>query len=311
MKIYDCFIFFNELELLELRLNELDAVVDKFVIVEATKTHQGNEKPLYFEENKKRFSKFLDKIIHVVVDSYPNNISSPWNRIRLCIRYWALCNPKNIISPVVIENYQRNKIVEGLVGCKPNDVIIISDIDEIPNPKKITEYKDARGIKIFSGKLYYFFLNYLPKRNGKYCRWAGSVMTRYGSLTSPQSLRDLVNYVDCIYSDSLLIRLSGLLKLHAALVLKRQRLQVIEDSLWHFSYLGGAQRIIQKLESFCCLEANKEEFKCERKIEEAIRSGRDPFGGNSSYEAVKIDENFPRYLRKNLDKFKEFIAEVD
>jgi beta-1,4-mannosyl-glycoprotein beta-1,4-N-acetylglucosaminyltransferase len=69
--IFDCFIFFNEFELLEIRLNELNDVVDKFVLVEATKTHQGKDKPLYFEENKKRFSDFSNKMIHIAVSDYP------------------------------------------------------------------------------------------------------------------------------------------------------------------------------------------------------------------------------------------------
>ena len=85
--IYDCFTFFNEFDLLEIRLNELDSVVDKFVLVEATKTFSGKDKPLYFNENKNKFNKFLNKIIHVIVDEYPN-LNGDW----------------------VIENHQRNEI---------------------------------------------------------------------------------------------------------------------------------------------------------------------------------------------------------
>src|SRR4051812_5983866 len=99
--IYDCFTFFNELDLLEIRLNELDPVVDKFVLVEATKTHQGKEKPLYFTMNKSRYEKFLPKIIHVVVDTYPDyEGQSAW----------------------LLEHHQRNMIMKGLEGCSPADV---------------------------------------------------------------------------------------------------------------------------------------------------------------------------------------------
>ena len=77
--IYDCFIFYNELELLELRLNELDDIVDYFVIIEATETFQGQTKPLYFEQKKEEFSEFEDKIIHHIVD-FPDELTDPWER---------------------------------------------------------------------------------------------------------------------------------------------------------------------------------------------------------------------------------------
>ena len=118
--IFDCFIFFNEFELLEIRLNELNDVVDKFVLVEATKTHQGKDKPLYFEENKKQFSDFLNKMIHIAVSDYPKRA-----------------------SPLQLEYHQRNKISEGLNTCFPEDQIIISDIDEIPRPAKIIKLSDG------------------------------------------------------------------------------------------------------------------------------------------------------------------------
>ena len=88
--IIDCFPFFNELDLLEIRLNVLNDVVDKFVLVEASKTQSLIDKPFYFEENKDRYSKFLDKIIHVKITDYPKKDG------------WAM------------ENYQRNCIVKGL-----------------------------------------------------------------------------------------------------------------------------------------------------------------------------------------------------
>lgn len=131
--IYDCFAFFNELDLLEIRLNELDPVVDKFVLVEATRTFQKQPKPLYFEENKSRFKDFEHKIIHVVVDEYPNFFS----RFR-------------IPTPMDYDNHQKNQIIRGLKDAKPDDVIIYSDLDEIPRAEKIMQYKDVPGIKIFS-----------------------------------------------------------------------------------------------------------------------------------------------------------------
>jgi hypothetical protein len=120
-KVYDCFSFFNELDVLEIRLNELDKYVDYFVLVEMTVTHKGDPKPLYFEQNKKRFDKFLHKIIHIVVADYPQ-VNDPWIR----------------------EHYQRNCIERGLNNCNNNDIIIISDVDEIPRGTKISEFKEHK-----------------------------------------------------------------------------------------------------------------------------------------------------------------------
>ena len=119
--IYDCFTFFNELDLLEIRLNILNDVVDKFVLVEATKTFSGKDKPLYYEQNKKRFAKFQDKIIHVIVDDFPKP------------------DDKTQDVAFMMESYQRNAILWGLKSAKDNDVVIIADLDEIPNPETVYE----------------------------------------------------------------------------------------------------------------------------------------------------------------------------
>lgn len=124
--IYDCFPFFNELDVLEIRLNVLYDTVDYFVITEADKTHTGRHKEYIFEQNKDRFAKFLDKIIYIKVDDFPDlensETSSDGNK-------W------------LYENYQRDAIMRGLKDCKPDDVIIISDCDEIPNPEAVKKYK--------------------------------------------------------------------------------------------------------------------------------------------------------------------------
>ena len=105
---YDCFMFNHELDLLEIRLNEMNDYVDHFVLVECTQTHRAGTKPLYYDINKARFNKFKDKIIHVIVKDHlpPNDL-------------WA------------IEHYQRNQILRGLKGCSPNDIVMVSDLDEI------------------------------------------------------------------------------------------------------------------------------------------------------------------------------------
>ena len=103
---------------------------------ESRYTHQGNPKPLYFEENKNRFEKFLHKIIHIVVDDFPQT-NDAWVR----------------------ENYQRNAIFRGLSGSKDDDIIVISDVDEIPNHKSILNYKVEDGITALEQNMYYYTLN--------------------------------------------------------------------------------------------------------------------------------------------------------
>ena len=119
--IYDCFTFFNELDILELRLNILYKYVDKFVIVEGNKTHTGKDKDFIFEQNKNRFEKFLDKIIYIKVEDFPSLENSQTSEDG---NKW------------LYENYQRDAIMRGLTECKDDDIIITSDCDEIINPKK-------------------------------------------------------------------------------------------------------------------------------------------------------------------------------
>ena len=117
--IYDCFPFFNELDVLDIRLHVLNDVVDKFVIVEASFTHTGNPKDFIFEQNKGRFADFADKIIHIKLTEKPDPPSCGIPDERK----WFL------------ENFQRNAIVQGLSAAKPTDIIMVSDCDEIPDPK--------------------------------------------------------------------------------------------------------------------------------------------------------------------------------
>ncbi len=136
--IYDTFLFYNELDLLEIRLNELKDVVDKFVLVEGTVSHTNKPKKLFYNENKKRFKKFKDKIIHVVVEDSPN-VGMTW----------------------IIERHQLTAVERGLKNCKPEDVILYSCVDEIPRPDKILEWKDKPGrLKAFSQTLCFYYLNF-------------------------------------------------------------------------------------------------------------------------------------------------------
>lgn len=167
--IYDCFAFFNEMDLLEIRLNTLNDVVDKFVLVEATRTFQKKEKPLFFEQNKERFKPFLHKIEHIIVDEYPGFFAK-----------WRV--PKTWDY----DDHQKEQILRGLKNAKPDDVIIVSDVDEIPRPELVLEYAKKPGIKVFQQKLFYYYLNCFVNRYPEpiplvdgYMPWYGTVMLNY------------------------------------------------------------------------------------------------------------------------------------
>ena len=114
MKIYDCFTFLNEFDLLELRLRELYDYVDYFVLVEGDRTFQNNTKPLFYSEHNQRFDKWKDKIIYVPVTDMPEH-TDPWGR----------------------ERHQRDAILRGLTAAADSDIIMIGDVDEIPRPAKV------------------------------------------------------------------------------------------------------------------------------------------------------------------------------
>ena len=136
MKIFDCFMFFDEEILLDLRLNYLNNYVDKFVIVESLYTHSGEKRKLLFDINT--FRKFKDKILYIVADKEPDNISKISTTDSEDKK-----NSKYILNAAKRENFQRNYIQKGLAKANPEDMILISDLDEIPN----LETNDLKNIK--------------------------------------------------------------------------------------------------------------------------------------------------------------------
>lgn len=156
--------FFNELDILELRLMELYNHVDHFVLVEGNKTHVGNDKEFIFEKNKERFAPWMDKIIYIKVEDFPPDV------------------PNNA---QFLENYHRNQISRGLVGiAQPGDKIMVSDVDEIPNMEIVKKYLDYPGWIHFKCDLFYFYVNN-QTANG----FGGVVMAPYEMMTSPQKMR--------------------------------------------------------------------------------------------------------------------------
>lgn len=178
-KIYDCFTFFNEFDLLELRLQELYDHVDYFVLVEADKTFQNNHKPYYYQENKERFHRWHDKIIHVQVNNMPANTDT-WGR----------------------ERHQRDEILSGLTHADANDIVMIGDVDEIPRVDTINKLKQStQNIWGFRMPLFNFKLNYMLYTNDYYSVWSGAI--RKGLLGNPEDFRRMRHVLNqCTYNFS-------------------------------------------------------------------------------------------------------------
>jgi beta-1,4-mannosyl-glycoprotein beta-1,4-N-acetylglucosaminyltransferase len=276
--VYDCFMFFNELDLLEIRLNVLSEVVDKFVLVEANKTFTNKDKPFFFEENKERYKAFIDKIIHIKIEDYN---FEPFTEVEYPI---PLVKPnmsqKEYHSAWNMEHYQRNQISRGLVHCSLDDVILISDLDEIPNPKAITHYKEnGSGIYHMEQLLFYYYLNY-QKGIPKYL-YAAKI-TRYKEIVdnhyTPQNIRN--------YRSAKKLKHGG----------------------WHFTYLGGVEAIKYKLRSYSHQEFNNDRY-INDKIETKIHKGLNLFDQiGIRFIPVKItSKSHPEYIFDNIKKYSHLI----
>ena len=275
--IFDCFTFFNELDLLELRLELLDSVVDRFIIVEANKTHSGLEKPYYFEENRTRFSAYENKIIYVKLDTLPQAEDS-----------W------------ILENLQRNHIAEAVKQyAKSGDTILLSDIDEIPRPELVAKYAGAAGMTTFYIDYYCFYLN---ARNVMEYYWPGTKLLSYEAFFS------IADNVKVEYNRFMLEEYNQgttPTKLRCARELPTRKLR---HAGWHFTSIGGAAAVLQKLKSYAHQEFNVEGV-TEQSIEKLIAEGKTPFDWQRFY-CVPIDKTLPKCIQENPEKYSKYIFNV-
>ncbi len=273
-KVYDCFIFFNELDLLELRLNILNNVVDYFVIVEANITHSGEPKEFVFEQNRERFSKFLDKIIYVKVNDMPEDFTNlPNSNISNYIKSTKLFK---LDEPVRgREQWQRACILRGLENCQDNDVIILSDLDEITNPDTLSYILtnfDSERVYSMRQNSYYYYLNLLKEYH-----WVGARIASYKKF--------------CTYSP---------------LDFRHIRDTIVANGGWHFSFQGTRDQVANKLQAYShCDMVNDEVL---TKLANRITEGIDPFN-RGKLTKVNIDDTYPRYLLDNLNEYKHMILQ--
>lgn len=274
--IYDCFSFFGggaELDLLELRLNELDKTVDRFVLVEATLTHSGWNKPLYYDENKKEFAKFSKKIIHIVVDDMPTTPQQIMMAISKRDRTW-LAPGYQVEDNWVRERYQRNQIMQGLIQCEPDDIIIIGDADEIVRPYVLEHIHETihDGSNCVMQTMNSYYMN-VQCVNGD---WAGSKILEYKFITSPSEDRFHTPASNVIYNGG-----------------------------WHMQYLGGAEAIKTKIKSFAHQEYNNATVL--NNIEQQLAGLHDVLGRPDQYRVIPIDDRMPKYVLEHPDKFDKYM----
>ena len=268
MAIFDCFQYFNEEHIADLRFNVLNEFVKTFVIVESTVNHQGKPKKLHFDIEK--YKKFKNKINYIVVDDTPENIKKPHKG-----------------GESLVEQHQRNSIMKGLEDCDDNDLVVLSDVDEIPNLNKLNEF-NRNNYAVFSQKMFMYKLNLLNLNENN---WHGSKICLKKNFKSPQWLRNL-----------------KFKKYPFWRIDKIRNLQIIKDGGWHFAYLQTPENISKKIKSFAHGEFNKADTTNEESIKLKIEKGQDIFERGYDLKKVEVDSSFPEYILKNKDKLKEWIV---
>ena len=263
--IYDVFHFMNEFHILDIRLNELNDVVDKFVLIESPKTFSMIDKPLYFNDNKDKYKEFLHKIIHVIYE--PPAKEDPW----------------------VIYANSLNNVMNYLTDCSPYDIIMISDLDEIPRKHLLSKYvrpsllagTDENFFQIQQQTSYYY-LNCLADHE-----WYGTVIVSYNGLKqySPNAFRNFRGSPDFGIK--------------------------VPDGGWHFTYLNTVEEIQRKIKSFTHQEFNTEEYTNLLKISQRMEKGLWPFDDNRQLKFIPFNSLImPNYIIENIDKYSMYIKNV-
>ena len=296
MRIFDCFMFYDEDVVLDIRLNSLRNFVDYFVIVESKFYHNGKKRDLKFDIN--RYSEFKNKIIYIVQDEELQNLEKINENDDE-----GMISSKLISNAHKRENFQRNLIINGLNKANEDDLIIISDVDEIPNLKDLNIAIVKNKIVIFEQNIFYYKLN----RYLEGFVWYGSKACKKKNLKSPQWLRNIKNKkfnfwrLDTFFSEKKYIN-----KIY------------IKDGGWHFSNLKKPIDIEVKLKSYL----HHRDFEVEnidlKEISRLMKNNEtiyDMFADKKekkfSEKKKKLDlypkKNLPSYILENENKFKDWL----
>jgi beta-1,4-mannosyl-glycoprotein beta-1,4-N-acetylglucosaminyltransferase len=287
--------YFDEDLLLDLRLNSLDKFVKKFVITEATYTHNGSKKKLNFDINK--FKKFKDRIVYIVVDQQPPNILDLKNNDTQDQR-----GEKLILNGMARDYFQRENLFQGLKNSVDDDLILISDLDEIPNLVQINFSNIKNNILIFEQKMFYYKLNLFYEDYS----WFGTKAVKKKNFISPQWLRNIKgkNYpkwrLDTLFSKK-----------------KYSNLLFVKNGGWHFTCLRTAEELEKKLLNFAHhYEFEESGLKIEN-LRKLIAEKRVMYDHNVDQKGYKwsgksilknLDLKFlPEYISLNKEKYSEWL----
>ena len=295
MKIFDCFMYFDEDIVLDVRLNHLYSQVDKFIIVEAKYNHKGEARNPKFDINN--FSKFKDKIVYLLIDEEAPFIKKIYDSDTDNEKYG-----KQIMNSLKRENFQRNYITKGLHEASDEDWIIISDLDEIPNLSESNLKNIKSPIVFFKQLMMYYKFNLVMKD----FTWVGSKACKKKNLKSPQWIRNIKDRtyswwrLDTLFSDT-----------------KYINIKIIENGGWHFSYLKNPESIEKKLKSYLHhteyelnplgVQKIKKMIKDKKTIYNLkVDSRSNKFDGKNSLEKINLNL-LPKYILENKLKFKDWI----
>jgi len=272
--IYDCFLYYDEDMLLDIRFKTLNKHVDKFVIVESTHTFTGKDKVLNFDI--KKFAQYADKIIYKIFDETPHQ--DAWEN----------------------ERRTRNYIMAGLSEAQDSDWIIVSDVDEIIKPEKLKLFDSRKLVNIF----YLNFYNY--QFNMQVFNTNGTA--RKCKLPKMTTLKNLKGFFNGLPEDFRNVKRSSIRNTFFKWNFLKYRTKVIDDAGWHFSWIMTTDRISEKMSSISHTEYDLPEINNKEHIEEAIKSGADIWNRDRIMKTVPVTlEHFPATLVENIEVYKDFI----
>ena len=287
--------YFDEEMVLDVRLNTLNEFVDYFVIVESRFTHKGDRRNLKF--NHKKFEKFKDKIIYIIHEQEPSRIEKINSNDTEDEK-----SRKYIFNAIYRENDQRNLVKEGLVKARDNDIILISDVDEIPDLFNVDFNKISEKIILFKQDMFYYKFNlHLPN-----LIWTGTKGCKKKYLINPQWLRNIKDRkyhffrIDTFFSK-----------------VKYTNVKIFNNGGWHFTNIKTAKEIEYKLKSYL----HHREFDMDpltiNQIDEIINNKKAIYNLNVDKSVSKIGsgnnlkkfdfKKLPKYIQNNKKKFKEWI----
>lgn len=278
--VFDCIPFFNELDILKLRMQILAPFVDCFVIEEASVTFSGEPKEMVFAKNRDLFAEFADKIRYVAVeDSLMEGVTTHER-----------------------DKYQKNQLIRALSDAQPEDIIIFSDVDEIPDPDtlaRILKDFDPEKIYHFAQRMFYCFLN-MEETSGNLL----SITGEFPGVAHRQWLGTKV----CSFAN---LPKDGIVFLREVSPTDPRSVRVPAGG-WHFGYMGGdGERDVAKRIGVKVQAAAHQEYNRKRYLNEAVDRllcGEDIFDRNAKFVRVEIDESFPAYLREHREEYDFLIA---